>query len=90
MSSAISAITPRLFPQVPHQPVRLTRNDFFPTPRVEIPPVQSTSNYTVPAPAKEILMATALASWAPIIAKTLIEQEKKESEASAPNYTLAA
>ena len=93
MYSAISAITPRLFPQqlpVPNRLPKLTANDSS-TPRTEIPRAQQTSNYIMPAPTAEILKATALASWAPFIAKTYIEQDKKkESEAITPDYTIAA
>ena len=89
MSSAISAVTPRLFPQL-HAAVKLTAND-LPTSRIETPPVQNISNHVMPAPDKEVLMATALASWAPLIARGYIEQDKKkESEALASDYTLAA
>ncbi len=82
-------ITPRLFSPFPVRDTKLTA-DNLPSQKIETPQVHRTSNYVIPAPDKEILMATAVASWAPVMARSYIEQEKRESEISSPDYTLAA
>ena len=97
MYSAInSAIpSPRFFSPTPRMP-RLTAPDFT-TPRAEIPQTQNTlsSHEKTPIPAREFLMAAALAYQAyqgPIMAKMFIEEDKKResAETSSPNFTMAA
>ncbi len=89
----MNPVIPRFFPQL--QPLlrlsELTKADFA-TPRVEIPQTQNAlgPSEKTPAPAREVLMATALAYQGPIIAKMFIEEdEKKESEVSYLDHTLA-
>ena len=85
------AITPRFFSPLTTKPLRLSPDDFF-TPRTELPKTQNVlSPYEqTPAPAREALMAAALAHN-PIFAKQLMQDEKrKEAEDFSPNYTMAA
>ncbi len=76
----INSVTP-LFSQLPLQ--RLTRNDLS-TPRAEIPPTQRTlSTYEkTPVPAREILMATALAYQGPIMARMLMQEDDNRNKAA--------
>ena len=86
MYSAINPVTPRFFPQPLTQRLgRLTEADFT-TPRTEIPPTQKALSYheQTPPPAREILMAAALAYQGPVMAKSLIEEQKKKE---ATNYS---
>lgn len=84
MYSAINSVTPRLFPQLQAPRLsKLTRADFT-TPRAEIPKTQYTlsPNEKTPAPAREVLMAAALASQGPIIARMFIEEDKDYTPAA--------
>ena len=92
MYPAINPVIPRFFSPAPRMP-RLTAPDFA-TPRAEIPETKNilSPSEQTPPPAREVLMATALAYQGPIMAKMFIEEDKKRdwSEASSPNYTMAA
>ena len=92
MYSAINPVTPRFFPQPLTQRLgRLTEADFT-TPRTEIPPTQKALSYheQTPAPAREILMAVALASQGPVIARMFLEEEKRNPSLESTDYTVAA
>ena len=91
MYSAINPATPRPFPLLSPKALRLTPRDFS-TPRAEIPQTQTilSSNEKTPEPARNVLMAAALAYYqAPLLARMFIEEDKKKEEASTPDYTLA-
>ncbi len=82
MYSAINPATSRLFPQLPASR-RLTATDFT-TPQAAIPKTQSTISVSekTPPPAREVLMAAALAYQGPILAKMFIQESKKEEQDS--------
>ena len=85
MYPAINPVMPRFFPQLSPKPLRLTGNDFS-TPRTEVPQIQAVLSplEKTPPPAREVLMATALASWGPVMAKSLIEDAKKKEVVDYP------
>ena len=93
MNPVIGSITPRFFPQLPMPRLtRLTQADFT-TPRAEVPQTQTvlSSHEKTPPPAREALMAAALASWGPVMAKNFIEEDNnRESAVHAIDVSLAA
>ena len=92
MNPIISSVTPRFFPQPLTQRLsRLTQADFT-SPRTELPQIQKalSPHEQTPAPAREILMATALASQGPVIARMYLEEEKRNPSLEPTDYTVAA
>ena len=91
MYSGINSITPRFFPNLPPKTVRLTNTDFT-TPRSQVPQTQRvlSPHEKTPEPVREILMAAALAYQGPVMAKSLIEEAKRnESNNLKPDYISA-